>query len=197
MCTALIPLQSHPLSEERFSFPPSPSRTSMRCHCRPGWACFFFFCLSFARQPYLTLLWEDVFPLTQVCQCPWIRSQLAHTASTGRVTRFAGVTSLPWPQNRKQGHTRAFPFSAQSLSRPFPYGERRGCSRIWAVPVLLDSPTTAPHGSNGAGNRLHRCRFPTPPSKPHTGSHKAKFGFHRLFLVRFFYGREAKSLSSL
>ena len=53
----------------------------------------FFFCLSFARQPYLTLLWEDVFPLTQVCQCPWIRPQLPHTAPTGRGTGFTGVVS--------------------------------------------------------------------------------------------------------
>ena len=94
MCAALSLLQTCPLSEERFSFPPSPSRTSMRCHCRLARACFFFFCLSFARQPYLTLLWEDVFPLTQVCQCPWIRPQLPHTAPTGRGTGFTGVRFL-------------------------------------------------------------------------------------------------------
>ena len=150
---------------------------------------FFHRLLIKGRRNRVSLIWVRRFPS--------IRPQLAHTASTGRVTRFAGVTSLPWPQNRKQGHTRAFPFSAQSLSRSFPYGERRGCSRIWAVPVLLDSPTTAPHGSNRAGNPFRWCRSPTWPQKPHTGSHKAKFGFHRLFLVRFFYGREAKSLSSL
>lgn len=37
-------LQSSPnlSSEERFSFPPRPSRTSIRCPCRPGWVCFSF-----------------------------------------------------------------------------------------------------------------------------------------------------------
>ena len=65
------------------------------------------------------------------------------------------------------------------------------------LPLPPDSRTTAPHGSNRAGNPFRWCRSPTWPQKPHTGSHKAKFGFHRLFLVRFFYGREAKSLSSL
>ena len=120
---------------------------------------------------------ETSFLLPGVGCCPWIRPQPGHTPSTGRVTRFAGVTSLPWPQNRKQGHTRAFLFSAQSLSRPFPYGERRGCSRIWAVPVLLDSPTTAPHGSNRAGLGLSWRRSPTWPSKPDTGPHRGVFGF--------------------
>ena len=130
---------------------------------------FFHRLLIKGRRNRVSLIWVRRFPS--------IRPQLAHTASTGRVTRFAGVTSLPWPQNRKQGHTRAFPFSAQSLSRPFPYGERRGCSRIWAVPVLLDSPTTAPHGSNRAGNPFRWCRSPTRFSKPHTGPHRGKSCF--------------------
>ena len=33
-------------------------------------ACFFFFCLSFARQPYLTLLWEDVFLSPRFASAP-------------------------------------------------------------------------------------------------------------------------------
>ena len=176
-----------------------------RGHPAPSCAAFagpqgllFFLCLSFARLPYLILTQRENWSFSHPgFSYPWIRPQLPHTAPTGRGTRFSGVASLPWPQNRKQGHTRAFLFSAQSLSQPFPYGERRACSRIWAIPILLDSPTTAPHGSNRAGNPFRWCRSPTWSQKPHTGSHKAKFGFHRLFLVRFFYGREAKSLSSL
>ena len=33
--------------------------------------------------------------------------------------------------------------------------------------------------------------FPTPPSKPHTGPHRAEFGFHRLFLPPFLIGSPA------
>ena len=112
-----------------------------------------------------------------VYRCPRIRAQLAHTPPTGRVCGLSGVVPLPGFQNRTQGRTRAFLFSAQSHSRPFPYGERRGCSRIWAVPVLLDSPTTAPHGSNRAGNPFRWCRSPTRFSKPHTGPHRGKSCF--------------------
>ena len=42
MRAALNPLQTFPLSGGRFSFSPRPSRTSMRCPCRPGWVCFSF-----------------------------------------------------------------------------------------------------------------------------------------------------------
>ena len=35
----------------------------------------------------------------------WTRPQLAHTAPTGPVSRFPGVVSLPWLQNRTQGRT--------------------------------------------------------------------------------------------
>ena len=126
---------------------------------------------------------------------PFNSSTAGSHGSNGAGNRLHWCRSPTWLSKPHTGpHTG---FSAQSLSRPFPYGERRGCSRIWDVPVLLDSPTTAPHGSNRAGNPFRWCRSLTWPQKPHTGSHKAKFGFHRLFLVRFFYGREAKSLSSL
>ena len=43
--------------------------------------------------------------------------------------------------------------------------------------LLLDSSTTAPHGFNGAGNPFRWCCSPTWPPRPHTGSHKAEFGF--------------------
>ena len=37
--------------------------------------------------------------------------------------------------------------------------------------------TTGSHGSNGACLVLRWCRFPTRPSKPDTGPHRAEFGF--------------------
>lgn len=42
---------------------------------------------------------------------------------------------------------------------------------------FLDSPTTAPHGSNGASLGPCWCRSSTWPAKSHTGSHRAEFGF--------------------
>ena len=106
--------------------------------------------------------------------------------------------SLPYPGLKIENRAvhGLFPVP-DTLFLTFPYGERRGCSRIWAVPVLLDSPTTAPHGSNRAGNPFRWCRSPTWSQKPHTGSHKAKFDSHRRFLVRFGSGKAAKSRSSL
>ena len=44
------------------------------------------------------------------------------------------------------------------------------------LPVPLDSSTTAPHGSNGAGLPLRWCRFPISAQKSHTGAHRAEFG---------------------
>ena len=42
---------------------------------------------------------------------------------------------------------------------------------------LLDSSTTAPPGSNRAGNSSCWCRSPTRPPKPHTRLHRAEFWF--------------------
>ena len=49
------------------------------------------------------------------------------------------------------------------------------------LPLPLDSSTTASHGSNRAGLGLCWCRSPTWFSKPHTGSHRAEFGFTAAF----------------
>ena len=80
----------------------------------------------------------DWFSLIPVCRCPWIRLQLPLTAPTGPVWSVASVpVLLPRPQNRKQGRTRAFPFSAHSLPRVpvhLPRGEwllrRRSFGRV-------------------------------------------------------------------
>ena len=63
---------------------------------------------------------------------------------------------LPRPQNRKQGRTRAFPFSAHSLPT-FPLRGKAGLFSNQGCLGLLDALTTAPHGSNRAGKRLNFC----------------------------------------
>ena len=55
--------------------------------------------LPYGERPTCSRIWPV--PVS------WIRSQLPHTARTGRGTRFAGVVSLPGFQNRTQGHTEA------------------------------------------------------------------------------------------
>ena len=129
---------------------------------------FFHRLLIKGRRNQVSLIWVRRFPS--------IRPQLAHTASTGRVTRFAGVTSLPWPQNRKQGHTRAFPFSAQSLSRPFPYGERRFFQN-WAVPVFWTCPQPAHTAPTGRVTRFAGV-VPLPGPQNRTQGHtRPSLGF--------------------
>ena len=61
-----------------------------------------------------------------------IRSQRPHTASTGRITRFAGVVPLPGPQNRTQGHT------GPSLAFTF---------FSWCASFAADQQTVVPGGS--------------------------------------------------
>ena len=56
----------------------------------------------------------------------------------------------------------------------------------WQLPL-----TNGSHGSSGAGLGLWWCRSPTWRPKPHTGPHRAEFGFHRFFLVCFFCGSPA------
>ena len=191
MYAALSPLQTRSLSEEKIRSLSRMSCASTRCPCRPSWACFFFSAYPQFLLIPLSLNGDHTSFSHLGSPLPFNSSTTGSHSFNGAGNPFCWCHSLPWSQNRKQGHTRAFLFSAQSLSRPFPYGERRGCSRIWAVPVLLDSPTTAPHGSNRAGLGLSWRRSPTWPSKPDTGPHRGVFGFHRLFLVRFFCGSPA------
>ena len=114
------------LVEENSAFHRAQSHASIRCPCRPFWACFFLF--------------------------------------------------LPIPQF----------FSATSLS-----GGEISFLSPGGWPLPPDSLTTGSHASNGAGLELWWCRFPRRPTKPHTAAHGGEFGFHRLFLVRFFCGSPA------
>lgn len=59
---------------------------------------------------------------------------------------------------------------------------------------FLDSPTTAPHGSNGASLGPCWCRSSTWPAKSHTGSHRAEFGFCACLLALL---RRITSLSAI
>ena len=196
MYAALSPLQTRSLSEEKIRSLSRMSCASTRCPCRLSWACFFFSAYPQFLLIPLSLNGDHTAFSHLGSPLPFNSSTTGSHSFNGAGNPFCWCHSLPWPQNRKQGHTRAFLFSAQSLSRPFPYGERRGCSRIWAVPVLLDSPTTAPHGPNGAGLGPCWCRS-AQHSKPYTGSHRAKFGFHCFFLGCFGSGSAAKSRSNL
>ena len=98
------------------------------------------------------------------------------------------------PRIAAQGRVLFFP---QNELTPPPKGGGAGFCSSLGFRVLLGSclwqplATTGSHGSNRAGLLLPWCRFPTWPSKPHTGAYRGEFGFHRLFLVRFFCGSPA------
>ena len=105
---------------------------------------------------------------------------------------------LTWPPKSHTGpHRGEFGFSLQNELTPPPKGGGAGFCSSLGFRVLLGSclwqplATTGSHGSNRAGLLLPWCRFPTWPSKPHTGAYRGEFGFHRLFLVRFFCGSPA------
>ena len=199
MCAALSPLQICPFSGGKFRFSPSPIPCFNSLPVQALLGLLFSFSayppvflshLSEWRRNQFSLTWGDG-------RCPRIHSQLAHTPPTGPVTRLAGVVSLPGLQNRTQGHTGASLGFLSRTSSPLPLkGEGLGTTFLGSLGWPC-SFTTAPRWPNRAGLLLCWCRSPTQPSKPHTGSHRAEFGFHRLFLVRFGSGRVDKSFSSL
>ena len=169
-----------------------PSRASMCCRLQAR------MCLLFLFSAFSSSVCIISPPLQGETgffrHCSWIRPQLAHTGSAGLVTRFAGVTSLPWPQNRKQGHTRAFLFFAHALPT-FPL---RG--KGWPVPENAMSrfsrfahnyPTRLQQG----GKPTSLVSFPYPASKTAHRATQGRVWFHRLFLVRFFCGSSASCCS--
>ena len=106
---------------------------------------------------------------------------------------------LTWPPKSHTGpHRGEFGFSLQNELTPPPKGGGAGFCSSLGFRVLLGSclwqplATTGSHGSNRAGLLLPWCRFPTWPSKPHTGAYRGEFGFHRLFLVHFETGRASQ-----
>ena len=145
----------------------------MRCLCRPGRACFFFFCPFFARPPYLSPLqggagFFSPLPL-----------DLPTTGSYG----FNGAGNpFSWyrsPTRLSKPHTGPYTGFSRFCSHS-PYLSPTG--KGWPVRELgchglVDSPTTGSHGSNRAGNLFRWCCFPTWLPKPHTGPHGAEFIF--------------------
>ena len=125
--------------------------------------------------------------------------QGSHAGPTGLVWGCTGVVPLPSLQNGTQGHTGPSSVFVRKTYKftPPPKGGGAGFCSSLGFRVLLGSclwqplATTGSHGSNRAGLLLPWCRFPTWPSKPHTGAYRGEFGFHRLFLVRFFCGSPA------
>ena len=198
MCAAQDSPQPRPLRGEKHPFPSRSSCASMRCLCRPNWVCFFFsafpqflastslewrqnqFSLSWGltaapgfAHNRLTRLQQGRQPVSLVL-LPYLAPKTAHRPSRGRIHFF----------------------SPERVYLPPLGGGARFCSSL-GFRVLLGSclwqplATTGSHGSNRAGLLLPWCRFPTWPSKPHTGAYRGEFGFHRLFLVRFFCGSPA------
>ena len=118
MSAAHISLQTRPMSGEKYRSPSRVFCAPMPCLCRPYRPAF-----SFSASPLPVSLppcGEGLIFSLGFTPAHYNRAQLPHTASTGRGTRFAGVPSLPWPQNRKQGHTGAsFGFSVFSWCASF------------------------------------------------------------------------------
>ena len=199
MCAALSPLQPCPLCGGKFRFlsRPIPGFNALPLQALLG-LLFSFSAFSLPSLSHLSLpsRGEIVFLVPGLCRCPRIRPQLAHTAPTGPVWGSTGVVPLFGSQNRTQGRTRVFSLFPSTCST-FPLRGKVGLNSHPSCSARPNSSTTAPHGFNGAGNPSYWCRFPTRPTKPHTGPHRAEFGFHRLFLVRFGSGRVDKSFSSL
>ena len=109
-------------------------------------------------------------------RCPRICPQPAHTPPTGLVTRFVGVVPCPVLKAAHRATQGLFSFLL-IRSLPFPYGERRGCSQNWAVPVFWIRPQpahTTPTGQIRAFSQNCTQGF--------TG---ASFGFTVLFSLSF------------
>ena len=119
----------------------------MRCLCRPGRVCFFFFCFSLVSLHHLSEPSETSFLATGVGRCSPIRSQLAHTAPTGPVTRLADVVPLLRPlTGHKSPHRAEFGFSCQNELTPPPKGGGAGYRLSWVGRV---DPARSQRGHSG------------------------------------------------
>ena len=138
----------------------------MRCLCRPGWACSFLFLLFLAFPANLSPSGDETCFLSPgVGCCPWIRPQPGHTGPTELIQGFGGVVPLPRPRTgQKSPHRGEFWFSLQNELTPPPKGGGAGFCSTLGCSSLLDSSTTASHGSNGAG--LGSCWCPRTPARP-------------------------------
>ena len=105
---------------------------------------------------------DTSYPRASLGSCPW--QLLLTTAPHGSNRACSG---LRWcrsptcpPKSHTGSHRAEFWFSLQNELTPPPKGGGAGFCSILGCSSLLDSSTTASHGSNGAG--LGSCRCPTP-----------------------------------
>lgn len=142
---------------------------------------FFFFCLSFARP--LSPAWRGWLSLIQVRRCPGFARNWVTRLQQGW-SRALAVFLIRWVFNAEKPG--AFPQEKTDTS--YPRASLGSCQGNCWPQLAHTSPTRLVWGLAGVislpgfQNRTRR----------HTG---AEFGFHRLFLVRFFCGRPANCRS--
>ena len=153
--------------------------------------------LPFFCPPVLSPAWMGWLSPIPFRRCPGF----AHNRPTRLQQGWSGASlvSFLYPvlklaKNRRTGASLDF---LPRTSLPLPLkGEGPGIVCLGFVgfaPLGHSCPTWLQQG----GEPASLVSFPTWLSKPHTGPHRAEFGFHRLFLVRFGSGRVDKSFSSL
>lgn len=121
MCAAHNPVQTRPLSEGILRSPSRQSLASMRCLCRPDWACFFLFCLFSAPLPYRSTLWGGAgFSHQGFAVVPGFANNWPTRLQQGRSKASMVSFPLPGPQNRTQGHTGASLIFFPRMSLPLP-----------------------------------------------------------------------------
>ena len=101
------------------------------------------------------------------------------------------------PKPHTGPHRGKFAFFSPKRTYPSPFRGRGWVSAFLGWAGWPCSFTTGSRWLNRAALLLRWCLFPTWLSKSHTGPHRAEFGLHRFFLVRFGLGRVDKSFSSL
>ena len=150
----------------------------MRCPCRPGWVCFFLFCLplifltdSSSSETETGFLSSGfVAALRFVHNCPTRLQQ-------GRFGVLPVLLPYLASKTANRGHTRAFLFPGHTLAH-FPLWGKTDLFPILPCPGFPNLLTTGSHGFNGAGFGYCWCHsLPTRLLKPDTGPHRAEFSF--------------------
>lgn len=197
------------LVEENSAFHRAQSHASIRCPCRPSWACFFlflpipqFFSATSLSGGEISFLSPGGWPLP-----PDSLTTGSHASNgAGNPSRWCRFPTLS-PKPHKGPHRAEFWFSHQNELTPPPLG---GGARYRLFGLLVFSRREARCFSAGKdgyfvsegfsrqlplATAAHNCPtqlqqgrfevllvcFPTCPPKSHTGSHRAEFGFTAAF----------------